>query len=319
MNEIKSRHEIVFLYDVKDANPNGDPDDGNRPRMDSMGYNIVTDVRLKRTIRDFWLTKYKGVPGKDVLVKRSEVVEDGSIKSMGVLISDSLDLPEITNDNKGKIKTQLRSQIPEKFIDVRFFGAAITLEKANISIIGPTQFGIGRSLNKPKISSITITTTFASTEGKSAGTFGETNIVNYSLIGFEGVLSEHQATNLNLTNDDLHDLWDGLWNGTKNLNTRSKFNHSPRLLLVVVSKESEFQIGGLKRLLSLSEEEGLISEKDVIIDVTVFLSRLNEYKDKIDHIKLIEDSLVKFSFESKENRLKSILEQEGFTVKDIEV
>ncbi|MDH5646223.1 MAG: type I-B CRISPR-associated protein Cas7/Csh2, partial [Candidatus Heimdallarchaeota archaeon] len=272
-NELKNRREIVFLYDVKDANPNGDPDDSNRPRTDKDNYNIVTDVRLKRTIRDYWLSRYGEQQGKGILVKKFEN-EGGNLSSMADLITRALNLPEsINKEQSGEIKSRIRSEVPANFIDVRFFGAAITLKGANVSITGPTQFGIGRSLNKPRITTHTITTTFSSGEDKQAGTFGETHVVEYSIIAFPGIVSETSAKDTHLSDDDLNSLWEGLWYGTKELNTRSKFNHNPRLLLSVVSKPNEFQIGGLSRLLSIDDEniDEIKSEKDVIIDVTQFM------------------------------------------------
>jgi len=115
---IKNRAEIVFLYDVKDANPNGDPLDENKPRIDEeTGINIVTDVRLKRTIRDY-LKDFKGYDGKtnkDIFV-REIANEKGEIQ-----------------DGKTRAKDfeENKKIVLEKCIDVRLFGAVIPLpEKA---------------------------------------------------------------------------------------------------------------------------------------------------------------------------------------------
>jgi len=322
MTELKQRHEIIFLYDVTDANPNGDPDDANRPRMDHRGYNIVTDVRLKRTIRDYWIDKY-GSDGKKVLIRRVEKVEDGTVKSMGNLITDALDLPEkISKGDSAKVVKRIRKEIPNKFIDVRFFGAAVTLKNANVSITGPAQFGIGRSLNRPRLESHTITTTFASGDDKKTGTFGQTHTVDYSLIGFGGIISETTAETTGLEEEDLQLLWDGLWDGTKNLNTRSKFNHLPRLLVSVVSKDGEFQIGGLYRKMDIiteNKDERINSEDDVIIDLTEFLKALTEYQSSIDRILVKEDYSLQYSLDDKKiESLKITLENAKFTVQVIE-
>ncbi len=314
---MKNRREIIFLYDVKDANPNGDPDEGNRPRMDSEGYNVVTDVRLKRTVRDYWIQKYNGAKGKDVLVKRVEKADDKTIMSMGDLIKQALGLEEGYEKKAREVITRITKEVPATFADVRFFGAAITLKGANVSMTGPVQFGIGRSLNKPSIKTYSITTTFASSDNKQQGAFGETNVVDYSLLAFGGIVSETTAKDTGLSDEDLPLLWDGLWLGTKNLNTRSKFNHSPRLLMSVVSKESEFQVGGLYRLLTIEEGEPK-DVQDVAVVADEFLDRLLEFKDSIDRIELKEDSMLTYSYKGeRKDSLAGILADEGFKVESL--
>ncbi len=314
---MKNRREIIFLYDVKDANPNGDPDEGNRPRMDSEGYNVVTDVRLKRTVRDYWIQKYNGAKGKDVLVKRVEKADDKTIMSMGDLIKQALGLEEGYEKKAREVITRITKEVPATFADVRFFGAAITLKGANVSMTGPVQFGIGRSLNKPGIKTYSITTTFAAGDNAQQGTFGETNVVDYSLLAFGGIVSETTAKDTGLSDEDLPLLWDGLWLGTKNLNTRSKFNHSPRLLMSVVSKESEFQVGGLYRLLTIEEGEPK-DVQDVAVVADEFLDRLLEFKDSIDRIELKEDSMLTYSYKGeRKDSLAGILADEGFKVESL--
>ena len=84
MTNIEKRRELIFIYTVRDANPNGDPDDENRPRMDMDGYNIVTDVRLKRTIRDFLATS-----GESILIDRKFDTE-GNILNIEKLITEKM-------------------------------------------------------------------------------------------------------------------------------------------------------------------------------------------------------------------------------------
>jgi len=138
---IKNRQEILFLYDVTDANPNGDPLDENKPRIDEeTGINIVTDVRLKRTIRDY-LYDYKGFDGsngKDIFVREIES-EKGGIK-----------------DGKARAKdfNENVDEILQKAIDIRLFGGVIPLDKASITFTGPVQFNMGRSLNKVNLKHI---------------------------------------------------------------------------------------------------------------------------------------------------------------------
>ncbi len=290
---MNKRREIVFIYDVRDSNPNGDPDDQNRPRMDEDDYNVVTDLRLKRTIRDYWLTKES--EGNQVLVRRKVVEKDGTVMSMKQLIKDALAIDKVEGDTREKI----RKGLPEKFVDVRAFGVVGTVEGANVALTGPVQFSIGRSMNKPTIKSYSISSTIASEEGKGQGSLGEFHTIDYSLIKFHGIACEYNAKETNFTEDDLKYVYEGMWNGTKRLNTRSKVNHVPRLLLAVVSKEREFQIGDIDKGLILENEEGIKTPDQAIVNISGLLQRLNQFKNSIDSIELKEDGTLTFTDGSK--------------------
>ena len=312
-NIVDRRRELLFFYDVTDSNPNGDPDNENLPRMDLEGYNIVTDVRLKRTIRDYWLKTKQGEPNMQVLVRRVIEEKKGKILSMEKLVYDALNETEKTD--KTKLLLKIIGDLPKIFIDIRCFGAALTVKGANYSFTGPMQFAIGKSLNKPIISTHTITTTFASGEDKTAGTFGSFHILDYSLLLFHGLLCEQNAKATKMTESDLVNLYEGLWNGTKLLNTRSKFNHIPRLLLSVVSKEEEFQIGGLDKLVSLVDENGIKQITKAKIQMEDLVERLVEYKDNIEKIELIiGDDLQLYDESKKIDDLGKYLKDKGFTI-----
>jgi len=313
---LQNRREIIFLYDVTEANPNGDPDEGNRPRMDDDGKNIVTDVRLKRTIRDYWLNKYNNdTEGKKVLIHR-EFTSEGHVMTMENLVLRYLDLEE--EKNSSKVLNKIITEVPKMFLDVRAFGAAVTVKGANYSHTGTVQFGLGKSLNKPSINTITITTTMASGKEKTAGTFGEYHIVDYSLILFHGIACEYNAKKVEFTEEDLKEIYDGLWNGTKMLNTRTKFNHMPQLLISVVSKENNFQIGDLDRRISLINEN-IKNIREAEIDISGFISRLDQFKENIEKIEIKEqDGLTYIDNEEKIGKtLKSYLSEKGFNIEEI--
>ncbi len=310
---VDRRRELLFLYDVTDSNPNGDPDNENLPRMDLDGYNIVTDVRLKRTIRDYWLKTKHDDPKMQVLIRREIEMEKGNVLNMEDLVSKALQLKKDMKKEKKLIK--IIEELPEIFIDLRCFGAAITVKGANYSFTGPVQFAIGRSLNKPIINSLTITTTFAAGEEKGAGTFGSFHVVDYSLIQFHGLICEQNAKETKMTKDDLKNLYEGLWFGTKLLNTRSKFNHIPRMLFSIVSKEKEFQIGGIDKLVSLAEEDGIKKITEAKIILKKLIDRLIQYKDRIEKIELLlGDDIQLYNDNEKIDDLKKFLEEKGFTV-----
>jgi len=270
--EIKSRSEILFLYDVKDANPNGDPVDENRPRIDEeTGVNIVTDVRLKRTIRDY-LHDYKGL---EIFIREVRD-EKGNLKTKEDLIK------EIEGDPDKGMKG---------FIDTRLFGATTAVKEKTVTLTGPVQFKYGRSLHRVNLTFIKGTTVMPSRAGKEQGTFTERYILPYSLIAFYGVVNENAAKNQNigLTEADVDYMLEGMWHGTKNLISGSKFGQMPRLLIQVIYKEgTNFYIGELDRLVTLQSEKTDDSIRDVQdfrIVVDNLIEALRRHRDKIDKIR----------------------------------
>jgi CRISPR-associated protein Csh2 len=234
MTSITKRKEIIFIYTVRDSNPNGDPDDENRPRTDMDGYNIVTDVRLKRTVRDYLVTK-----GENILIDR-KYDKDGNILNIEGLITDRLESKKLAISRQ-----TINDEIPNMFIDVRLFGLTAAVQEANTSITGPTQFAIGRSLNKPTITTHTITSKMSAGEAGGGGAMGTFHVLDYSVLVFGGVVCPHLAKISKMTEEDYKKLLDGMWTGTAVLNTRSKVNHVPQLILVVRAKNMDFLIGNL--------------------------------------------------------------------------
>jgi CRISPR-associated protein Csh2 len=291
---IKNRSEILFLYDVKDANPNGDPIDENKPRIDEeTGVNIVTDVRLKRTIRDY-LYEHKGF---EIFIREIRK-EDGKLKS-----------------KEDRIKDIGFDSILKKCIDIRLFGSTTAVEKHTIALTGPVQFKYGRSLHKVDLTLIKGTTVMPSGEGRQQGTFTERYILPYSLIVFYGVVNENAAKtqNIPLTEEDINLMIEGIWNGTKNLISGSKFGQMPRLLLQVVYKEKQdFHIGELDKLISLKTElndEAIRDISDVKVDLTPLINKLRQHKDKIDRIRFKQDDRITLLKDGNELKLSEVLNE----------
>lgn len=319
-NFVKNRSEIVFMYDIKDANPNGDPLDENKPRIDEeTGINIVTDVRLKRTIRDY-LINFKGYDGKtsidnDIFVREIEIPDSkGGIQDGKTRAKDFKEKPE---------------EVLKRCIDVRFFGAVIPLEEKakkkkgeeaekeekeerkerSITYTGPVQFRMGRSLHKVELKHIKGTGAFASKAGATQKTFREEDILPYSLISFYGIINENAAQHTQLTEDDISLLLEGMWNGTKNLISRSKVGQMPRLLLKVNYKEENYHVGDLDKLIRIKDIENIAEEKirdinDIELDATELVKTLNSNKEKISSINLKIDERVKVNFEGLDKSIK---------------
>ncbi len=307
MEEVNNRSELVFLYDIKNANPNGDPDE-NKPRIDEeTEKNIVTDVRLKRTIRDY-LSRYKN---QNIWVM-GEVKEDGTRRTR--------------EDKLKEIKDA--SELLKKFIDLRLFGATIAgkRDKGNkgekvFTWTGPVQFKFGVSLHSVEPMLIRGTSVLPTKEQKAGGAFTEMWILPYSLICFYGIINENTAKYTGLTEDDVKLLLDGMWNGTKNLITRSKTGQIPRFLLRVIYKEDNYHIGDLDQKIKLLDEENKEIDKDgrtgkeirciseIKVDISELLNSLQKHKDKISKIEYEVNSDVNFVTNGEEMKGEKIGEQ----------
>jgi CRISPR-associated protein Csh2 len=317
MTEVSRRSEIVFLYDIKDGNPNGDPLDENKPRIDEeTGINLVTDVRLKRTIRDY-LYKFKS---EEIFVREipdeKGDIQDAKLRARDFLtIKEPLDSFEIGKKN-------IDEDILSKCIDVRLFGCTLPLElkvqskkekekekekTGSITHTGPVQFKIGRSMHKVFIKHFRGTGAFASKEGASQKTFREEDFLPYSLINFYGIINENAAKDTKLSEEDVNLLLDGMWNGTKNLISRSKVGQVPRMLLKFNYKEGNYHIGDLNNLIGLKSDlidEEIRDVSQVKIDVQKLVDAVARNRDKIENIQFCLDESLVFVYNGKETDLE---------------
>ncbi|ACK41911.1 MAG: type I-B CRISPR-associated protein Cas7/Csh2 [Dictyoglomus sp.] len=295
MTELKNRSELLFLYDVTDANPNGDPVDENKPRIDEeTGVNIVTDVRLKRTIRDY-LYEYKGL---EVFIREIRK-EDGKLKTKEERLEEF----------------KSNQEVIEKCIDIRLFGATTAVEGKTMALTGPVQFKYGRSLHRVDLTYIKGTTVMPSGAEKTQGTFTEKYILPYSLIAFYGIVNDNLAKvqNIPLTQEDVDYMLEAMWHGTKNLISGSKFGQVPRLLIQIVYKpDSYFYIGELNRrikLISDIEDEKIRDISQVKIDISDLAKALEENKGKIEKIRYKVDERLRLVKDGMDTSLTQALSQ----------
>jgi len=282
-NLVTKRREILFIYDVSFGNPNGDPNDSNKPRIDEeTGRNLVTDVRLKRTVRDYLLNFER----LEIFV-REIGNDDGVIQDAKARAKDFENNPE---------------KILNECIDVRLFGGTIPIETgkkkdSSITFTGPVQFNIGQSLHRVKLEYIKGTGAFASDANKQQKTFREEYILPYSLIAFHGVVNENTAKITKLTDSDVEYLKKGLWLGTKNLISRSKTEHMPRLLIEIVYKEGgKYHIGELNRYVKLVSEkldEEIRSPEDYVLDLSKLFEAIEQDQEKIEKVNYLIDKNLK--------------------------
>ncbi|OQA19504.1 MAG: hypothetical protein BWY64_00820 [bacterium ADurb.Bin363] len=275
MSYVANRRELVFLYDVTNSNPNGDPIDENKPRIDEESRkNLVSDVRLKRTIRDY-LQDFR----KKVVFIVETRKEDGNLKTK--------------EDRQNDLNINSAKDLIDNCIDIRLFGATNAIKGKTIIYTGPVQFKFGVSLHKVETKYIKGTTVMPSAEGKSQGTFTEQHILPYSLISFYGIVNENAAKDTKLSEEDLVLLYDGIWNGTKNLISRSKIGQMPRFLLEVVYNENNYHIGDLDKQIKLvlkenrvGREEEIRSTEDYYLNLAKLKKTLEDNLDKIKEIKV---------------------------------
>ncbi len=276
MSTLTNRHEILFLYDVSWANPNGDPMDENKPRLDEeTGINIVTDVRLKRTVRDALMELNHEV------FLREERTDDGNRKTKEDIMA------YYDNDPK---------QVLEKCVDIRLFGGTFAIkgdDQNAFSLTGPVQFKFGHSLHRVKVELIKGTSIMPSAADKRQGTFTEVYVVPYSLIAFYGIANEKAAATTGLTEDDLDAMFKALWVGHKagtDVITRSKFGHEPRLLVDIVYKPGTLthmgELGKLVAFRSEKNDEAIRDISDGVLDLSGLAQKVAAYKDKIEMVRV---------------------------------
>lgn len=303
MSEIKNRSEILFLYDIENANPNGDPNDENKPRIDEeTGKNIVTDVRLKRTVRDHLFANGNEIFVREVIYDNDGHIQDAKLRASDYLESVKENLPDMSAEEQKKVITKT---VLKECIDIRLFGATIPLDlkvkkksvTSSITFTGPVQFKMGKSLHAVKIQYIKGTGAFASKQGMTKTTFREEYVLPYSLIAFAGIVNENAAKETNLTKEDVDLLVKSIWNGTKGLISRSKFGQMPRLLIRINYSAPNFFIGELDNLISLvsdKRDEQLRGPDDYKINLSKLVAKVEKFNDKIESIDFIVDDRVRF-------------------------
>ncbi len=293
---LTSRREFLFCYDIRMGNPNGDPDE-NRPRILPDGTYYVTDVRLKRFIRDHLKTQ-----GHDILVDNIEGRTTNLTGRVGYYLTQK-EQPQADGPDLVKI-------ILESFVDARMFGSTLAFKKGDEkeaavkprewkpdpkTLTGATQIEQGEVLHAAQEVDIRGTSIFGSAEEKRQGTFTENVVLRYGLIGFGGVANEHSAKKSLLTDSDYDELIGAAWRGVRSSgNTRTKAGQVPRLLVNIVYRPGvEFQFG---RLLDYVKpvaidtpdgpkpQEAWAGPLDYVMDLSLLRDRLERYAHHIERV-----------------------------------
>ncbi len=287
--EKNERKEFLYYYESR-QNPNGDPGFENQPRLMPDGRILVTDVRVKRTMRDYAKNKL----GKTIFVDISEKGEPIMAYKRAKEI-----VGELNRKNLIKLLT--------KTFDVPLFGALVPIQKEgeadeeangySFKVTGPVQLSLGRSINQPEIVNPTISSRFVGKEKKGGkhehGTFGRFYSVDYALIKFQGAINPNNISEY-WDEDRVWEsfrqteemLFDCLWNGTNELVSRSKYPQRSVFYLEVTYDGVCYNDLGL-----LVDEKEEMKGKTITLDPSAFdfsrlLEALKKRKSKVRRVRL---------------------------------
>lgn len=235
---ITNRYDFVVLFDVTNGNPNGDPDAGNLPRVDpETGLGLVTDVCLKRKIRNYVEAAKEGEPGYRIYIKENVPLQQSDQEALDYIGAD--DIKNIKKkDPDADLK--IRNFMCFNFYDIRTFGAVMTtFVKGALNcgqVRGPVQLGFARSIDPIAPQEITLTrvaiTTAKDAENKSTE-MGRKYIVPYALYQVEGYISANLARKVTgFSEEDLQLLWQAIINMFENDHSAARGNMAVRELIV---------------------------------------------------------------------------------------
>lgn len=282
---IKNRYDFMFFFDVENGNPNGDPDAGNMPRIDpETGYGIITDVCLKRKIRNYVEDVKGDAPGYRIYIKQGVPLNRSDNEAFETIgISNAADNSKLTDEVK-KAKERLKKEgksddvdkiirdyMCSQFYDIRTFGAVMTtMTKGALNcgqVRGPVQLSFGRSIDPVVSQTISITRLTLSTEKEAAekrNTMGVKYIIPYGLYRCEGYVSANLASKTTgFSEEDLQLLWDAIVN-------MFDFDHSAARGSMVTRKliifKHESLLGNapahkLFDLVTVARKEGVVSPR----------------------------------------------------------
>ena len=229
MTELNNRYEFVVLFDVENGNPNGDPDAGNMPRVDiETNYGLVSDVCIKRKIRNYVQTKFEDKDGYKIFIK-----DDAPLNTKQQEAYTELG---IKDSNKKKVNVDARTFMCEHYFDIRTFGAVMTTGDYNCGQVrGPVQINFAKSFDPVFQSEITITrqapTDQKDFDGK-ANTMGRKHIIPYGLYKTEGYISANLAKQTGFSQEDLELLFEAVENMFEHDHSASRGKMCVRKLIV---------------------------------------------------------------------------------------
>lgn len=306
---ITNNADFLFLYEATQCNPNGDPDQENKPRMDyDTNTNLVTDTRLKRYIRDY--LKMTGTEifvdmedGRKVtpeqkleaVIKRA-LANDETISelfaenpAMGDALSKIVDAEKTPEKIFKKLQDKanrslsvylLAQMVKQKFVDIRLFGSAFAVEGFTRAYTGPVQINWGYSLHKVQLME---SSSIVTTMNDDSSTFGKDYRVHYSLLAFNGTINKFAAQSTGLTDADIATFRNAVWQSVPAMPTRSKLNQYPKLYVEITYNDGFFNghFGDLRNYVKATPANGIEEKQirrfeDIQLDLAALQQLLNE-------------------------------------------
>lgn len=230
---IENRYDFVMLFDVENGNPNGDPDAGNAPRVDpETGCGYITDVCLKRKIRNFVELYKEGDEGYNILIKPD--------RYLNAKFTEAYEKEGLKTKNKGKNADDMKTArdfMCRNYFDVRAFGAVMSTGEDPCGIVrGPVQINFARSLSPINIQDVSITRQARTTEARTETgetEMGRKSVIPYALYRAEGYVSAALANKVTkLSEDDLELLWTAIVNMFENDHSAARGKMCMRKLYV---------------------------------------------------------------------------------------
>ncbi|MFC7177882.1 type I-B CRISPR-associated protein Cas7/Csh2 [Halosegnis marinus] len=331
---VNTRSEIVFITDAQDSNPNGNPLGENRPRRDPVtDQAVVTDVRLKRYLRDQLIDD-----GHGVFVKKT----DGTSATRAELALDVLD--DVTSEEDLE-EVDVEADFLAAATDVRYFGATLSfnaddegLEAAvaehfnSGNYTGPVQFSPARSLNATELNdeSSMLTSVISTGGDNDVGGYGlDDHRLKYAIFPFHGLVDEHGAEDTGLSEADVRRLDTLCWRALKNQTiSRSKVGQEPRLYARVEYAKDGFHAGDLHNGFELESDHSkpdaeLRNVTDLTLEVKPFIDRLANAADHIETVHVVGSEYLELSYDGEPvgtaAELPSILEDHGISATEIDV
>jgi len=232
-NVLGKRYEFALFFDVKNGNPNGDPDSGNMPRIDpETGHGIVTDVCLKRKVRNYVELTRAGQEGFNIYVTEGGVLNEQHRKAYRAIRPEDAETKELKPKDTVQAR-ELTRWMCGNFFDVRTFGAVMTTKVNCGQVRGPVQFTFARSIDPIFSQEVTITRQAVTQEGAEKDReMGRKHLVPYGLYRMDGYVSAYLANQTGFQVSDLDLLWESLENLFEHDRSASRGQMAVRKLII---------------------------------------------------------------------------------------
>lgn len=265
-NKIQHKSEILFLYDAKYNIPNGDPFTGEQRYDEETKKILVSDVRMKRYVRDYLNDKGENiyVMGDKSFAEGGEYGSAARIKSLQAKFKEELASAEKSAKEK-KEKFSNAMFVMKECVDVRMFGGIATGVGDAVNLTGAVQFALlNPSLNQTNLRMHQNTSVFTSSTDNSQGAIGTTTLVPYSIIQIHGWVNPKVAEKTGMTEADLKLLFEGLWYGASgdgSSHSRSKSGQNSLVLLEIIYADSHKKVYGIDQLIKIKSKDDKMDEQ----------------------------------------------------------